>query len=587
MKSKQTIATILHRFFELLPIFQKRKIIYIYTIFFLRILLLGLDLLSLAMIAPFITLIARPNIIQTNSLMQLLYNFFGFQESKYFILSFGIVSVFIFIFGRLMFYFAVLLQQKIQRTLTVDLTEIVFKQILHSSYEWHLKKNSGEILTAVNHQTIGLSSFITHVVTASSFAVILIAVALFLLFLYPIAFLVIVVFMGSLVFLIHTRSKKIIYSMGKNLTKATRQTAQIVKETLESIADIKLFCKENYYQQKLTTRVKKSSDSQFKIAVIIQAIHPILQSLLYIGVLCYIIFIILVENDFDKVISSGAFFLAIAYRSVPFINSLLGNLSNIQASLYNLDHLKDEFKFFEVKQKTLPKKIVPKKINFQKQIVLKNISYRYSGTKKDVLKNLDLTIKKGSLIGIIGKTGEGKSTLIKLMLSLLQPQNGNIFIDNKALQIEHLQDWYRQIGYVPQKIFISNDNLIKNIAFGESETEINFKKLKTILKLPWLASFVKQLPQAENTILQEEGKNLSGGQIQRIAIARALYKNVDLLIFDEATNALDTQTEKMVLKTIKNLHNKITIIMIAHSLKTLKSCDCIYTLKQGSIVLNN
>ena len=212
----------------------------------------------------------------------------------------------------------------------------------------------------------------------------------------------------------------------------------------------------------------------------------------------YIIFIILVENDFDKVISSGAFFLAIAYRSVPFINNLLENLSNIQASLYNLDHLKDEFKFFEVKQKTLPKKIVPKKINFQKQIVLKNISYRYSGAKKDVLKNLDLTIKKGSLIGIIGKTGEGKSTLIKLMLSLLQPQNGNILIDNKALQLEHLQDWYRQIGYVPQKIFISNDNLIKNIAFGESETEINFKKLKTILKLPWLASFVKKLPQAEN-----------------------------------------------------------------------------------------
>ena len=335
MQSKQTIATIFHRFFELLPIFQKRKIIYIYTIFFLRILLLGLDLLSLALIAPFITLIARPNIIQTNSLMQLLYTFFGFQESKYFILSFGIVSVFIFIFGRLMFYFAVLLQQKIQRTLTVDLTEIVFKQILHSPYEWHLKKNSGEILTSVNYQTIGLSSFITHVVTASSFAVILIAVALFLLFLYPIAFLVIVVFMGSLVFLIHTRSKKIIYSMGKNRTKATRQTAQIVKETLESIADIKLFCKENHYQQKLTTHVKKSSDSQFKIAVIIQAIHPILQSLLYIGVLCYIIFIILVENDFDKVISSGAFFLAIAYRSVPFINNLLENLSNIQ-SLYNL-----------------------------------------------------------------------------------------------------------------------------------------------------------------------------------------------------------------------------------------------------------
>ena len=504
MQSKQTIATILHRFFELLPIFQKRKRVYIYTIFFLRILLLGLDLLSLALIAPFITLIARPNIIQTNSLMQLLYTFFGFQESKYFILSFGIVSVFIFIFGRLMFYFAVLLQQKIQRTLTVDLTEIVFKQILHSSYEWHLKKNSGEILTAVNHQTIGLSSFITHVVTASSFAVILIAVALFLLFLYPIAFLVIVVFMGGLVFLIHTRSKKIIYSMGKNLTKATRQTTQIVKETLESIADIKLFCKENYYQQKLTTHVKKSSNSQFKIAVIIQAIHPILQSLLYIGVLCYIIFIILLQNDFDKVISSGAFFLAIAYRSVPFINNLLGNLSHIQASLYNLDHLKGEFKFFEVKQKTLPKKIVPKKINFQKQIVLKNISYRYSAAKKDVLRNLELTIKKGSLIGIIGKTGEGKSTLIKLILGLLQPQNGNILIDNKALQLEHLQNWYRQIGYVPQKIFISNDSLIKNIAFGESETKINFKRLKTILKLPWLASFVKKLPQILQTTITKK-----------------------------------------------------------------------------------
>ena len=371
--------------------------------------------------------------------------------------------------------------------------------------------------------------------------------------------------------------------MGKNLTKATRQNTQIVKESLESIADIKLFCKENYYQQKLTTRVKQSSDSQFKIAAIIQAIHPILQSLLYIGVLCYIIFIILLQTDFDKVISSGVFFLAIAYRSIPFINSLLENLSNIQASLYNLDHLKDEFKFFEVKQKTLPKKIVHKKINFQKQIVLKNISYRYSGAKKDVLKSLDLSIKKGSLIGIIGKTGEGKSTLIKLILGLLQPQNGNIFIDNKALQLEHLQDWYRQVGYVPQKVFISNASLIENIAFGEAKEDMNLKQLQSILKLPWLASFVEHLPQAENTILQEEGKNLSGGQIQRIAIARALYKNAKLLIFDEATNALDDQTEKLVLDAIENLQSEITIIMISHRFKYFKKCDFIYTLKGGKL----
>ncbi len=590
MQSKISIRAIFLRFFELLPIFQKRKRIYIYSVFFLKILLLGLDIFSLTLISPFIALIAQPSFIQTNSFMQMLYNFFGFQESKYFILTFGAVTVFLFIFGRLMFYFATLLQKKIQNVLNVDLTEIVFKQILHSPYEWHLKKNSGKILVSVSHQTIGISSFITQTVTILSFAIVLIVTALVLIILYPIAFLVIFFFMGSLVYLIHNSSKKIIYSMGKDLTKASRQTVQIVRESLASIVDIKLFHKENYYQQKVVKSTKKASDSSFKIEAVSQAIHPLLQSLLYIGILLFIFFIILLQNDFNKVISSGVFFLAVAYRCIPFTNILLLGLNGVQANLYNLDHLKDEFKFFGEKQKTPPpqERTAPerteKKINFQRQITLRDISYRYPDTKKDVLKKINLNIKQGSLIGIMGKTGEGKSTLIKIILGLLKIQNGNIIIDNESLKPENLQDWYRQIGYVPQKIFISNASLIENIAFGESKESFNTQRLQTILKLPWLASFIKQLPQTENTILQEEGKNLSGGQIQRIAIARALYKNAKLLILDEATNSLDDKTEQSVLKTIEKLQGKITMIILAHRLTTLKECDFIYQLKDGHLI---
>jgi len=237
------------------------------------------------------------------------------------------------------------------------------------------------------------------------------------------------------------------------------------------------------------------------------------------------------------------------------------------------------------KQSSVSSKQIKKEINFQKAIKLKDIRFCYTDNSFDVISKINLTIPKNSFIGFAGATGCGKTTLVDIILGLLTPQSGQIIVDNTPITQENIQSWQQKIGYVPQEIYLSDDSVRKNIAFGVSDKDIDDKQVKLAARIAALDAFVEiELPKKYNTIIGERGIRLSGGQRQRIGLARALYRNPEVLILDEATSSLDGATEEAVLKAIQHAAKSRTVIMIAHRLNTLKDCDQIYIMEKGSII---
>jgi ABC-type multidrug transport system fused ATPase/permease subunit len=260
------------------------------------------------------------------------------------------------------------------------------------------------------------------------------------------------------------------------------------------------------------------------------------------------------------------------------IYSSLTQLSFIGPSLQNLYTNLKNLRAININQK---KGVM----SLDKKITLKNIRYNYPNSSKTVLKKLNLTITAKSTIGIIGATGSGKTTLIDIILNLLEPQNGTLEVDGTIITKKNSRSWQRSIGYVPQHIFLCDDTVTNNIAFGVQLKNINKERVRKVSKIANIHNFIiNQLPKKYNTKIGERGIKLSGGQRQRIGIARALYNNPQVLILDEATSALDNQTEKAVMDSINNLNKNITKIIVAHRLNTVKNCDIIYKFENGHLV---
>lgn len=286
-------------------------------------------------------------------------------------------------------------------------------------------------------------------------------------------------------------------------------------------------------------------------------------------------------DNFNDILPIISLFVYSGYRLIPALQGIYASIAKITFGMPSLDKLCEDLKntttsdFNECKDK----------ITFNKTITLKNICYTYPNQSKTVLEDLSLTIPIKTKVGIIGATGSGKTTIIDIILGLLKPQKGILKIDNQIINQKNIKAWTQSLGYMPQNIYLADDTIAANIAFGIDQKKIDKDQLTKVSKIANLHDFITQeLPEKYQTIVGERGVKLSGGQCQRIGIARALYHNPKVLVFDEATSALDMETEKFVMDAIRNISKDITIIMIAHRLNTLKDCDTIFKFENGKII---
>lgn len=558
----------------LLPREQKRALIILSGL-----LLVGmfLEILGLGMLLPILTILLNPEQL-SNVLAH-----FTFIDLKAFnyndVVVFSLFSLFfVYIFKTLFLVFINYKQNVILENTGISIQNKLFSNQLYRSYEHHLYRDFSEIIKDVQLEVFFFISFCRSLIIFFVEFALVTAILATILYLEPQGALVIGSIFGVLGFFFLQLSKKKLKVWGEEREVLDGKILKTLTNSLSGIKEVKLFHKEGYFINML----KENNTRKAKISANFQTLSQIprfyLELITIIGMVVLILVLFYNGIKTTEIVTLLGVFVAAAFRMIPSINRILSALQNIKFYGSTVKKIYDQIIGFNYSKSNLNFK----KFSFNKEIKLEGIQFSYK--EKKILNFTNLEIKKGTTIGVVGPSGSGKSTLVDLINGLLKPLKGSVSVDGTNID-EIIKPWQQSLGYVGQEIFLMDDTIKANIAFGVIDQEININNIYKALEAAQLSTFIDELKLGINTRVGERGIQLSGGQKQRLGIARALYRNPSILIFDEATASLDHETEKQVMNSIYNLKQNKTMIIIAHRISTLNHCDKVYEVKNGNIKL--
>jgi ATP-binding cassette subfamily B protein len=459
-----------------------------------------------------------------------------------------------------------------------DLSAEMFRRTIYQQYSVHIGRSSSDVISGITQKVATATSVLTAIVTVITNFIIFVAIFVALIVIDPkIASGVILIF-GSLYIGISKFAK---HNLTENSGIIARQQSNVVKaspEGLGAIRDSLLDGSQKIYSDSYRDRVHKLQRALGGNPFITLAPRYVMEAIALVLIGCFTFFM---SHDSELVSSAmptlGALALG-AQRLLPVLQQLYGNFSLVSGSQ---ESLLDVIELLEQKIETHSMKAASVPITFEKSIKLSCVDYSYSPQGPLILNNLDIEITKGSTVGFVGETGSGKSTAMDIVLSLLSPRQGKLLVDDLEINNSNKDSWQGTLSHVPQHIFLADTSIAQNIAFGVAHQDIDYQRVARTGRQAQLHEFVESLPDGYATIVGERGVKFSGGQIQRIGIARALYKNASVLILDEATSALDTKTEELVMTQISDLHPELTVIIIAHRISTLEKAEKIFEFSAG------
>jgi len=537
-----------------------------------------LETFGIASFFPLMSAIVNENYFD-NSFFKKVGGIFGFESINlhiffiFFLCFFIMKNLFLIFYNYLLVDYA----NKISLRISSDL----FSLYLNKNLKSRLKTNSAFLVRNINESS-ALDSILLRVLTLINELLLIIGVVVLLSYINPTATFSILtlVFFSLLIYNFFT--KNIIKVFGEKKFYIDGVYTKNLFEGLHAFKEILLFNKKNFFIDKFKRFKKKTLNYQLVFHILAYLPRALIEIILIVSILLLIFFLINSNNSIEEIIPILGIFSAAAFRLFP---SALKIFSTLQAFTYVkpvVDNLSTEINANENELDFIKNKNPIKNDFFFKEVIeLKNISFNYI-EGKTLLNNISLKIKKNESIGIMGKSGSGKSTLLNIITGLLRSTSGNITVDGTDIRT-NLEGWRKRIGYIPQEIFLLDASIAENIAFGIPKEKINFEKIENSLKLAELQEYVKNLEKGHNTIVGEKGSKISGGQKQRLGIARAIYNLPDILLLDEATSSLDKITEDKILNTLKNLKKQFTIIMISHHSNPLKIVDNAYELKLNSL----
>ena len=463
------------------------------------------------------------------------------------------------------------------------ISQKLIKSYLLQPYSWFLNKNSADVgnnlLKEVNQVVVGAMAPIMNIFAQSLVAVAMISIVILMNpILAIISALSLVFAYGSIYYFL----RGYLFRIGSKRIESSQEKHRVVNEAFYGIKELKVGGLEKVYYKLFSKPAETFAKTNAKLQVLMQIPRFGIEAVCFGGVILVLLYLMREKGSFLNSLPLLTVYVFAAYRLIPAIQLIYSNSVQLRSAIASIDLL-----FKDINELPKLKKVNEKlkKIKLVKNIKLRKINFTYVSSKSKTLNDINITIPAKKTIGLIGPSGCGKTTTVDLILALFQPDSGTIKVDDTLINETNMKSWQRTIGYVPQQIFLIDDTISSNIAFGVSKENIDFEQVKRVAKVANLHEFItKELSDGYHSMVGERGIRLSGGQRQRIGIARALYNNPQLLILDEATSALDNATEKAFLDALKKLSGKITIIMIAHRISTLKDADNIYLMKEGSVI---
>jgi len=556
----------------------KRKLIFI--IFFI-ILNSLLEFLTIGVIVPFISFVGNPDKISEMEFLRGISDFFDLQGAQELFLFTSFSFLIIIFLSGFIKIFSIKIINDFTGTLNIELGKKLYKEILYKDYQYHLSTNSSQLISSQIQQlesALGsISQFMFLVLSVLS--ILGITFSLILIDLKIVSF--IIIFSFLFYFMTTISTKKYVDIYGKIIFETRKNIIRVLQESLSFIRQIILDDSHKFFLKEYEENNIQSTLAIAKSSTVSQIPRYIMESLILSVIVISIIFMYLSRIDFYSYLTKiGAFILGLQ-KLLPLFQKTFASIYFIRQNKLNIDSVVELLKETK-KYKTNSRDKLVNIFELKNKIKFENISFSYKENR--VLENINLEIKRGEVIGIVGKTGSGKSTFIDILLGLIKPNSGNIYINENKMNSNLFRRFRLSISSVPQDYYLLDRTIEENIVFGKSKSRIDYDLLNKVVNISMLQDFINSLSNGLKTVVGENGVRLSGGQKQRLAIARALYKDHTFLILDEATSSVDSETEKKILKNIINNNPKITVLMIAHRLQTLRNCDYILEIKNKNLI---
>ena len=541
-----------------------------------------LEMLGVAIVIPVLNMMLDMDTLRTKWYIQLLNNLFSLKSDSQTRWAICISVMIVYIGKNLFFSFyswlSVRYACKIQRELSARVLNAYMKQ----GYIFFVQNNTGDLLQGITGDVSGVYNIIKMLLTILTKALTIICIVVFIMLQSPnMAFILGILIILCFVF-IQMIFKKIMSSNGRKLRDLSKESYQISIEAIQGNKEILAMNKQSFFVNYYEKIVSRRNNVMVRVEVGASLPTYIIETICIIGLLAAVAFQMDAVVNLDELITQLSTIAIGAFRILPALGVISSGVNTIMMYTAQLGTAHSTLERVKALEKEQKEKVASIEENhkFVRDIQIKELSYQYPNSEEKVLNAVNFTIKKGQSVALIGPSGAGKTTMADLLLGLLKPSEGNIFMDD--IDIEQLGgDWNRIIGYVPQTMYLIDDTIRRNIAFGE-ETEDD-TKIWEALRIAQMEEFVKKLPRGLDTRVGELGVRFSGGQRQRLSIARALYRNPDILVLDEATAALDNETESEVMNAIEKLQGYKTLIIVAHRLSTVRNCDVIYEVKDKTI----
>lgn len=541
--------------------------------------------LGVVSILPFVELVMNPDTAQENRWLNLAFTSLGFESAYSFTLFVGAVLLGILVVGNIVSALSDWLRIRFVWHKNHTLSAALLRTYLSLPYVYFLNKHSAELSKNVLFEVQQLTSrlFMPLLQIATKGVVVIILLVLLVL-VNPVVALGAALMFGAAYLAVFFLLQKSLEARGRRRLEENTRRFTLAEEALSGIKDIKVLGREQHFFDRFARHSDQFARLQAWASVAVQLPRYFMEVVAFGGAMALILLFLALRQDSSQVISLVGFFAFAGYRLMPALQTVFQAASEIQFNMAVLDKISRDIRQEAQQQVLLGSGELPQNLLFQNEIRFEEISFSYPYAHEYALQNVVLKIPKGAFVGFVGPTGGGKTTLIDMLIGLLSPQKGGVKVDDVVLGESNIRNWQRTIGYVPQQIFLSDDTIARNVAFGLRDDRIDRIQLEKVCRIANLHDFIAgELPHGYDTVIGERGIRLSGGQRQRIGIARALYHNPEVLVLDEATNALDQVTEGSVLEAVRALAGEKTLIIVAHRLATVRDCNVIYFIEKGRI----